>query len=262
MAIIHPTAIIEQGATIGENVEIGPYTHIGAQVKIGAGTTIGSHVSIIGKTTIGSYNEIFSHAALGSIPQDLKFHGEEVELIIGDKNKIREFTMINPGTEGGGSKTVIGDGCLLMSHVHIGHDCIIGNGVIIAGGSQIAGHVEIDNETVIGGMCAILQFVKIGNNVMIGGTSAVVNDIPPYTLADGNRAVIKGLNVNGLRRKYPDRTVINALKHAYKELFESNKPLKETAQELMNDENAEVKKLAHFVLNNTKGIPYNRNINE
>jgi len=258
MSDIHKTAIIEDGATIGENVTIGAFTLISKDVIIGDGTTIGSHCIIEGRTTIGKNNQIFSHAALGTIPQDLIFNGEDVELIIGDNNKIREFTLINPGTEGGGGVTQIGDNNLLMGYVHIAHDVKIGNNCILANAVTLAGHVELGDYVVIGGMTPIHQFVKIGEHAMIGGASAVAQDIPPYCLAEGNRAKLRGLNLTGLRRRFEDRKIIDELKRAYKELFESGKPIKEVANKLLESDNRYVKHLAEFILNSKRGIPYDR----
>ncbi len=217
---IHKTAIIEDGAVIGDNVTIGAYTIIGSDVKIGNGNIIGSHTVIAGKTTIGDDNKIYSHAALGTDPQDLKFDGEEVELIIGNRNKIREFTLFNPGTKGGGSITRIGDDNLFMGYVHVAHDVIIGNNCVFANVATLAGHVEIDDYVVVGGLTPVHQFCKLGSHAMIGGGSVVTQDIPPFCLAEGNRANLRGLNLNGLRRRL-DREDINAVKKAYKEVFES-----------------------------------------
>jgi UDP-N-acetylglucosamine acyltransferase len=256
---IHKTAIIEEGAVLGDNITIGAFTIIGKDVKIGDGTIVDSHTLIAGKTTIGKNNHIFSHASIGTIPQDLKFNGEDVELIIGDNNKIREFTLLNPGTVGGGSKTVIGSNNLLMGYVHIAHDCIIGDNCIFANGATLAGHVECADFVVVGGLTPIHQFCKIGTHVMIGGASAVAQDIPPYCLAEGNKAVLRGLNLNGLRRRFENRADIDAIKHAYRELFESGKPLQEVALELFeNDENKHVKELASFVINTKRGVPFTR----
>ena len=256
---IHKTAIIEEGAVLGDNITIGAFTIIGKDVKIGDGTIVDSHTLIAGKTTIGKNNHIFSHASIGTIPQDLKFNGEDVELMIGDNNKIREFTLLNPGTVGGGSKTVIGSNNLLMGYVHIAHDCIIGDNCIFANGATLAGHVECADFVVVGGLTPIHQFCKIGTHVMIGGASAVAQDIPPYCLAEGNKAVLRGLNLNGLRRRFENRADIDAIKSAYRELFESGKPLQEVANELFEkDENKHVKELASFVLNTKRGIPFTR----
>jgi len=200
MSNIHPTAIIEDGAILGENVSVGPFAYIGAQVTIGDNTSVASHAVIEGRTSIGKNNRIFSHTAIGTIPQDLKFSGEDVELIIGDNNTIREFTLLNPGTKGGGSVTRIGNGNLLMGYVHLGHDVILGDNCILANAATLAGHVELGNNVVIGGLTPIHQFVHIGDFAMIGGASALAQDIPPYCLAEGNRATLRGLNLTGFGR--------------------------------------------------------------
>jgi len=258
MSNISALAVIEDGAIIGENVTIAAFCHISSETTIGEGTTIAQGACIYGKTTIGKNNTIFSHAVLGSIPQDLKFHGEEVELIIGDNNTIREFTLFNPGTEGGGRKTVIGNNNLFMGYVHLGHDVIIGDNCILANAATLAGHVELGNHVVVGGMTPIHQFIHIGDYAMIGGASALSQDIPPYCLAEGNRANLRGLNLTGLRRQL-SREDINALKSAYKDLFESGKPLKETATQIVEtSENNYVKKLCNFVLATKRGIPFER----
>jgi UDP-N-acetylglucosamine acyltransferase len=259
---IHPTAIIEEGAIIGNNVSIGPFVTISSQSIIGDDTVIDAHANIAGKTTIGNGNHIFSHAVVGSIPQDLKFSGEEVELVIGDKNKIREFTLINPGTKGGGSITKIGNNNLLMGYVHLGHDVIIGDNCILANGATLAGHVELGNNVVVGGLTPVHQFVHIGDFAMIGGASALSQDIPPYCLAEGNRATLRGLNLTGLRRQL-SRDDINELKVAYRKLFESGQALKETTETLLKESESEIiKNLLTFITKSKRGIPYIRkNIN-
>ena len=255
---IHPTAIIEEGATIGKDVTIGPFVTISSKATIGDGTVIDAHTVIAGKTTIGKNNHIFSFAAIGTDPQDLKYDGEEVELIIGDNNKIREFTLLNPGTKGGGSVTKIGDNNLLMGYVHLGHDVIMGNNCILANAVNIAGHVIIGNHVVIGGVTPVHQFVKIGDHVMVGGGSAISQDIPPYCLAEGNRATLRGLNLIGLRRRV-SRDEIDALKVVYKALFESGQPLQETAEKLLREENSQsIINLLEFITTSTRGIPYIR----
>jgi UDP-N-acetylglucosamine acyltransferase len=262
MSNIHSTAIIEDGAKIGKNVRIGPYVTISSGVTIGDNSIIDAYTLIDGNTTIGSGNHIFSHAVIGSIPQDLKFSGEDVELIIGDNNKIREFTLFNPGTEGGGSITKIGNDNLFMGYVHLGHDVIIGDRCILANAANIAGHVVMGNNVVVGGVTPVHQFVHIGDFAMIGGGSALSQDIPPYCLAQGNRATLRGLNLNGLRR-HTSRDDINRLKVVYRELFESGKPLKESVDRLLKEDNSEnVKKLLEFVKGSKRGIPFVRkNIN-
>ena len=258
MSKISPLAIIEDGAVIGQDVEIGPYCFISSQATIGDGTVIDQCTSIYGKTTIGKNNHIFSHAVIGSIPQDLKFAGEDVELVIGDNNKIREFTLFNPGTKGGGGKTIIGNHNLFMGYVHIGHDVIIGNHCILANAATLAGHVEMGDYAVIGGMTPIHQFVHIGDYAMIAGASALAQDVPPFCMAEGNRAYLRGLNLTGLRRNL-QREDIDELKIAYRELFESGQPLKDVASELLeNSSNYHIHNLCNFIIKTKRGIPYER----
>ncbi|MDD5156644.1 acyl-ACP--UDP-N-acetylglucosamine O-acyltransferase [Sulfurimonas sp.] len=255
---ISPLAIIENGATIGQDVEIGAYCFISANTTIGNGTKIDQNSLIYGKTTIGKNNHIFSHAVIGSAPQDLKFDGEDVELIIGDNNKIREFTLFNPGTKGGGGKTIIGSHNLFMGYVHIGHDVIIGNHCVLANGATLAGHVEMGDYAVIGGMTPIHQFVHIGDYAMIAGASALAQDIPPFCMAEGNRAYIRGLNLTGLRR-HMEREEIDELKSAYRDLFESGKALKDVANELLESSNSyNIHNLCNFILKTKRGIPFER----
>jgi len=259
MANIHKTAIIEDGAVIADDVTIGAYTMIGSKVTIDSGTTIASHCLIEGKTTIGKNNTIFSHAALGTIPQDLKFAGEDVALVIGDNNKIREFTLFNPGTEGGGGITQIGSGNLFMGYTHVAHDCMIGDNCIFANVATLAGHVVVEDNVVVGGLSAIHQFCKLGTQSMIGGGSIVVQDIPPFCNTEGNRATIRGLNLTGLRRRLDNRTDIDEIKKAYRKLFESGNPLNDSAKELIeNSTNKYVIKLAQFIVNTKRGIPFTR----
>ena len=259
MLEIHKTAIIEEGAKLAENVMVGAFSIIGKDVTIGEGTTIASHCVIEGRTTIGKNNKIFSHAALGTIPQDLKYQGEDVELIIGDNNTIREFTLFNPGTKGGGGRTVIGSNNLFMGYTHVAHDCIIGDNCIFANVATLAGHVECDDYVVVGGLTPIHQFCKIGTQAMIGGGSVVTQDIPPYCLAEGNRAVIRGLNLTGLRRRLDNKSDINEIKKAYKSIFDSGRPMSDSAKEILESEqNEHVLKLADFVLKTTRGIPFKK----
>jgi UDP-N-acetylglucosamine acyltransferase len=258
MSLIHSSAVIEDGAVLGENVSVGPFAYIGSKVKIGDNTTIASHAVIEGDTSIGKNNRIFPHSAIGTIPQDLKYAGEDVQLVIGDNNTIREFTLLNPGTKGGGSVTRIGNGNLLMGYVHLGHDVILGDNCILANGATLAGHVELGNHVVIGGLTPIHQFVHIGDYAMIGGASALAQDIPPFCLAEGNRATLRGLNLTGLRR-HIEREEINALKAAYKELFEQGNPLQEVAQKLFETTDSEkVRSLCEFIRTSKRGIPFTR----
>ena len=216
---IHKTSIIEEGAQIANNVEIGPYSIIGKNVKINEGTIIKSHVVIDGLTTIGKDNVIHPFAAIGQESQDLKYKNEESTITIGDNNKIREHVTIHPGTKDGIMKTIIGNNCLFMVASHIAHDCIIGNNIILANNSTLGGHVIIEDNAIIGGLSAIKQFVKIGKNAMIGGMSGIESNVIPYSITIGERSKIAGLNLIGLKRSTQNKQEINSLRKFYKELF-------------------------------------------
>jgi UDP-N-acetylglucosamine acyltransferase len=219
MALIHPTAIVDPSAIVDSTAQIGPYAIIGAKVKIGARTQIGSHTVIEGKTTIGEDNKISHFAAIGGVPQDMKYQGEDTELIIGDRNTIREFTTIHTGTAQDIGKTVIGNDNWIMAYVHIAHDCQVGNHTIFSSNAQIAGHVIVEDWAILGGMSGVHQFVRIGRHSMLGGASALVQDIPPFVIAAGDKASPHGLNAEGLKRRGFSPETITALRHAYKLLY-------------------------------------------
>ena len=216
--MIHSTAIIDSKAKIGENVHIGPYCVIGPNVEIEGNTVIQSHVNISGHTKIGKGNKIYPFVSIND-PQDLKYNGEPTNLVIGDNNKIREYVTINPGTVGGGGKTIIGNNCLFMVSSHVAHDCQLGNNIIIANNVAIAGHAIIDDHVIIGGNSAVQQFTRIGKMAMIGGMTGVLHDVIPYGLSTGNRNSLQGLNLIGLRRSKFDNKDILGLSEAYKEIF-------------------------------------------
>jgi len=260
MSNISPLAIIEDGAKIGNNVSIAPFCFISKDAEIGDNTSIAQGTTIYGRTIIGKDNEIFSYAVLGSKPQDLKFNGEDVELIIGDRNKIREFTLFNPGTAGGGGKTIIGDNNLFMGYVHIAHDCIVGDNCVLANGVTLAGHVKVGKGVVIGGLTPVHQFVKIGEYAMVAGASAVSQDVPPFCLVEGNRASIRGLNLTGLRRILK-RTDIDSIKKTYTKVFYSEESITTQAKNLLElgeDVNKYSKKLLEFITTNSRGISFKR----
>jgi len=217
--MIHKTAIIDPKAKISSNVKIGAYSIIGPNVEINDNSEIQSHVSILGNTKIGKNNKIYPFSSIGNDPQDLKFAGEETKLEIGDNNKIREYVTINPGTKGGGGLTKIGNNCLFMVSSHIAHDCIVGNNVILANNVPLGGHAEIQDNVIIGGNSAVQQFTRVGRSAMIGGMCGVVRDIIPYGIAHGNRSILQGLNLIGLRRKNIPNKEIMTLNDAYKEIF-------------------------------------------
>ena len=231
--MIHKTAIIDSEAKIAENVQIGPYSVIGPDVEIGQGTVIQSHVNITGQTKIGKNNIIYPFASIGNDPQDLKFQGEETRLEIGDNNKIREYVTINPGTKGGGGLTKINNNCLFMVSAHIAHDCFVGDNVILANNVPLGGHAHIGDNAIIGGNSAVQQFTRVGKSAMIGGMCGVVRDIIPYGIAHGNRSVLQGLNLIGLRRKNIPNKEIMTLSDAYKEIFK-NENLTENLSNLSN----------------------------
>ncbi len=219
--MIHNTSVIDKNAKISNKVKIGPFCYIGPNVELSDEVELVSNVHIEGFTKIGKGTKIFPFASLGTQPQDLKFKNEKNSLTIGEKNIIREYVTINPGTEGGGSKTIIGNECLLMISSHIAHDCIIGNNVIIANNVPLGGHVKIEDSVVIGGNSAVQQFTRIGRLAMIGGMTGVLKDVPPFGLSIGNRNYLQGLNLIGLRRKKYDNKKIMGLDRAYKEIFSS-----------------------------------------
>lgn len=219
MTRIHPTAVIEQGAEIAADVSVGPFCVIGADVRIAAGVDLKSHVVVVGRTSIGARTRIYPFASIGHAPQDLKYHGEPSRLEIGSDNVIREHVTINPGTEGGGMQTKIGNHCLLMVNAHIAHDCVVGDHVIMANNATLGGHVVIEDYAILGGLAAVHQFCRIGRHAMIGGMSGVEHDVIPYGLVMGDRARLNGLNVVGLKRRGFSRDDVQSLRKAYRLLF-------------------------------------------
>ena len=251
--MIHKTAIVDPKAKISSNVSIGAYSIIGPKVEIGENSIIDSHVSIIGNTKIGKGNKIFSFASIGSDPQDLKFDGEETKLEIGDNNKIREYVTINPGTKGGGGLTKVGSNCLFMVSSHIAHDCLVEDNVILANNVPLGGHAHIEQNVIIGGNSAVQQFTRVGKFSMIGGMCGVVRDIIPYAMVHGNRSILQGLNLIGLRRKnIPNKDII-VLSEAYKQIF-INENLTENLRNLNQDykKNKLVKDVVEFLEKNKK----------
>ena len=219
--MIHNSSVIDKQAKISGKIKIGPFCYIGPDVTLEDDVELKSNVYIEGNTIIGKGTKIFPFASIGTQPQDLKFKGEKNSLVIGENNLIREYVSINPGTEGGGSKTIIGNNCLFMISSHIAHDCKIGNNVIIANNVPLGGHVTIEDSVVIGGNSAVQQFTRIGRLAMIGGMTGVLKDVTPFALSIGNRNYLQGLNLIGLRRKKYDNKKIMGLDKAYKEIFSS-----------------------------------------
>ena len=219
--MIHNSSVIDKKAKISKNVKIGPFCYVGPNVELQENVELVSNVHIEGTTCIGNGTKIFPFASIGTQPQDLKYKNEKNSLSVGKNNIIREYVTINPGTEGGGTKTLIGDSCLFMISSHIAHDCIIGNNVIIANNVPLGGHVTIEDSVVIGGNSAVQQFTRIGRLAMIGGMTGVLKDVIPFGLSIGNRNYLQGLNLIGLRRKKYENKLIIGLDKAYKEIFSS-----------------------------------------
>jgi UDP-N-acetylglucosamine acyltransferase len=219
MPQIHPTAIVAPGAILADDVVIGAYCIVGERVELGAGVRLMSHVVIDGRTTIGDGTRIFPFASIGFEPQDLKYRGEDSSLIVGRNNTIREYVTMNPGTEGGGMVTRVGDDGLFMIGVHVAHDCQIGDHVIMANNATLAGHVVVEDFALLGGLSAVHQFVRIGRHAMIGGMSGVERDVIPYGQVMGDRARLSGLNIIGMQRQGFSREDIQGLRSAYQFLF-------------------------------------------
>jgi UDP-N-acetylglucosamine acyltransferase len=252
---IHPTAIVHPEAELGAGVTIGPYTVVEAHVTIGDGTEVGARVSIEGHTTIGKENQIFSGAVIGSITQDKKYDGGTTYLKIGDRNRIREFVTMNPGT-GDGTETVIGNDNLIMAYAHVAHDCVIKNHVTIANAGTLAGHVVIDDHAIVGGLCGVHQFVRIGSLAIIGGNSKAVQDIPPYVMVDGHPTKAYGLNSVGLERANIPSEERMALKRAFKVIFRSGSTAKAAVKQLRGEAQKSncVQQLIQFIEASERGI--------
>ncbi len=261
--VIHPTAIVEAGAQLGVGVQIGPYCIIGSEVILKDHVELVSHVSIAGNTEVGSKSKIFPFASIGHQPQDLKYHGEPSRLIIGDNCTIRENATLNPGTEGGGLLTQVGDNCLLMAGTHVAHDCIVGNNVIMANLSGLAGHCVTGDFVTIGGMVVVHQFVRIGSHAFIGAHSMVDSDVIPYGMAMGNRAKLSGLNIVGLKRRGFNRDEIHTLRAAYRMFSSSEGTLRERvddAKSLFSGSDL-VREVAEFISSAERAICLPRNSN-
>jgi UDP-N-acetylglucosamine acyltransferase len=259
MPTVHPTAIVETGATLADTAIVGPYAFVSKEAQLDADVEVMQGAQICGKTTLKAGVKVHQYAIIGTPPQDLGYQPEDdVSVVIGEETIVREFVTINAGTKKGGGVTRVGKRCFIMIYCHIGHDCQVSDGVIMANNATLAGHVEIGTRTIIGGLTPIHQFVRIGEGCMIGGASAVSQDIPPFCLAEGNRAIVKGLNAVGLRR-HCDKESIIALKKAYRTLFRSDSPLKESATTLLKTEkNPYVHTMCQFIIQTKRGIPYER----
>jgi UDP-N-acetylglucosamine acyltransferase len=254
MVSIHETAVVDGAAKIGANVSIGPYCVVGPDVTLGDGVVLKTHVVIDGFTEIGDGTQIYPFTSIGLPPQDLKYAGEKSRLIIGRNNIIREHVTMNPGTEGGGMETRVGDNGLFMIGVHVAHDCKVGNHVIMANNATLAGHVSVGDFAVIGGLAAVHQFVRIGEHAMIGGLSGVEHDVIPFGSVMGERASLAGLNIIGLKRRGFDRDTIHGIRAAYRGLFEGDGTLEERLDKVSGQfaDNAVVQQVAAFIRSNSK----------
>ena len=253
--MIHETVIIDDSAVIANNVQIEPYSVIGAEVEIGAGTVIGPHVVIKGPTQIGKDNRIFQFSSIGEDPQDLKFHGEQSRLVIGDRNTIRECVTMHRGTEEDSSLTQIGNDNLFMAYVHIAHDCVIGNHIIFANNATLAGHVIVEDYAILGGFTAVHQFTRLGSFCFTGFATALDRDVLPYFTVAGNRARARGINKEGLVRKGFKTETIRALQDTFKILVKSKGTLKEKLERVseLATTHPEVQQVMDFLANSERG---------
>jgi len=254
---IHPSAVIAEGASIDSEARIGPFCVLGPHVSIGPGCELISHVAVDGHTRMGANNRVFPFASLGHQPQDLKYKGEPSELIIGDNNTIRENVTMNPGTDGGGMLTCVGNSNLIMAYAHVAHDCRLGDGVVLANCATLAGHVHVQDGAIIGGLTAVHQFVRIGSAAMIGGACAVNKDVPPFCMCTGGyRAGLSGLNLVGLRRRGVKSEDVKRLKELYRALFQSRQDKSERLQQAEQLAGADVlaTELLEFVRHARHGV--------
>jgi UDP-N-acetylglucosamine acyltransferase len=254
---IHPSAIIEKGAEVDSSCDIGPFCVVGPRVKIGPRTRLIGHVILQNRTTLGCDNVVYPFACLGGIPQDLKYGGEASQLYIGNNNVLREYVTMNIGTSGGFMQTTIGNHCLFMASSHIAHDCRVGNHVVVANGVALAGHVDLHDWAIIGGLAAVHQFCRIGRLAFVGGGAMVAQDVPPFCLAQGDRASLAGINVVGLRRAGLPRSTIAQVHTALRQIFSTDQvraeALKETRRTLAED-CPEVRELCDFIASAHRGV--------
>ena len=256
MADIHPTAMVADGARLASDVRVGAWSIVGPDVEIGAGTTVAEHVIVRGRTRIGANNRIFQFNSIGEVPQDKKYAGESTALVIGDGNTIREFCTLNTGTAQDRGVTTIGDNNWIMAYVHVAHDCDIGNETVLANGVTLAGHVSIGDYAILGGFTAIHQFCRVGAHVMLGGGSIVLQDVPPYVIANGNSAAPHGVNTEGLKRRGFSADAVAAIRRAYKTLYKSGLLLEDAKAELAKavGEQPELEPLVRFLAVTGRGI--------
>ena len=234
-SFVHSSSVVEDGARLGAGVSIGPFCHVGPGVELGEGVELVSHVAVAGRTIVGDRTRIFPFASIGHQPQDLKFHGESSQLLIGANCLIREGVTMNPGTEGGGLVTSVGDNCVFLANSHVAHDCRMGDSVILSNNVLLAGHTRIGSFVILGGGSAVHQFVRIGDHAFVGGLAGVEHDVIPYGMALGNRAYLAGLNLVGLKRRGFSREAIHDLRRAYRLLFAAEGTLKERVEDVAEE---------------------------
>ncbi|CDZ38686.1 acyl-ACP--UDP-N-acetylglucosamine O-acyltransferase [Neorhizobium galegae] len=234
-ARIHPLALVEDGAVIGENVVVGPFSHVGPRVVLKDGVELLSHAVVSGRTEIGRNCRIFPMAVIGGVSQSLHEAGEDSTLTVGDNCVMREGVTMNCGTVGGGGKTVVGNNCLFLANSHVAHDCQLGNDIIMSNNVMLAGHVHVADRAILGGGCAVHQFTRIGRQAFIGGLSAVNYDVIPYGMLNGNPGVLGGLNVVGMTRAGIERATIHTVRRAFKQIFEGESNIRANAAAIRND---------------------------
>src|SRR5581483_3712907 len=245
---VHATAIVEAGARLGDDVRIGPFCHVGAEVVLSDGVVLESHAVVVGRTTIGARTRVFPFASIGHQPQDLKYKGEPSTLAVGSDCIIREGVTMNPGTEGGGMATVIGDRCAFLANSHVGHDCKVGNNVILSNNVMLAGHVSVGDYAILGGGAAVIEFSRVGAHAFLGGMSGLENDLIPYGMALGNRAHLSGLNIIGMQRRGFSRDDIHTLRRAYRLLFADEGTLMERLDDVEKEfDQPAVKEIVAFI---------------
>jgi UDP-N-acetylglucosamine acyltransferase len=245
---VHPTALVEDGAELAQDVEIGPFCVVGPQVKLAAGVKLISHVVVTGRTSIGARTSLFPFASIGHQPQDLKYKGEASSLTVGSDCTIREGVTMNPGTAGGGMQTVVGDRCAFLANSHVGHDCRVGNNVVFSNNVMLAGHCSIGDFAILGGGAAVIQFARVGAHAFLGGMSGLENDLIPYGMALGNRAQLSGLNIIGLQRRGFAREDIHTLRRAYRLLFADEGTLLERLDDVEEEfDHPIVKEIVAFI---------------
>ncbi|MBL8471011.1 MAG: acyl-ACP--UDP-N-acetylglucosamine O-acyltransferase [Rhodocyclaceae bacterium] len=255
-ASIHPTAIVDPAAELGEGVSIGAYTLVGPHVRVGANTQVGPHVVLTGHTTIGADNHIYQFCSLGAAPQDKKYSGEPTRLEIGDRNTLREFCTMNIGTAQDRGVTRVGNDNWIMAYVHVAHDCLVGNNTIFANNATLAGHVSVGDWAILGGFTGVHQFVQVGAHSFCGVGTVLLQDLPPYVTVSGNPAAPRGINSEGLKRRGYSAEAILAIRRAYKLLYRSGKGLEDACSEIEQAalDSPELALLAQFLRAATRGI--------